>query len=172
MFNIIKDKTGDEMNKVIEEAMAIINLYPDIFPHMHKQGFKLKKYFTGDGIVLQDGVVITFNKYKNSGRISRNATTFRKAGDFILHQIASDRTQPGATKRVLDEFVKYCKDRHAENLFLAVKLSNERAVKFYERYGFIKDSDIKWHSKKEGDIPGAIFRLKLIADKNIETLCI
>jgi len=172
MLNIIKDKEGAELDKVIEDAMAIINLYPDIFPHMYKQGFKLKKYFPNDGIVLQDGVLITFNKYKKSGRLSRSATTFKKAGDFILHQIASDRTHPGATKRVLDEFVTYCKKNHAENLFLAVKVSNTRAVSFYERFGFIKDSDIKWHSKKEGEIPGIIFRLKLVADKNIETICI
>jgi hypothetical protein len=28
-----------------------------------------------------------------------------------------------------------------------------------------------WHGKKEGYISGSVYKLKLIADKNIETLC-
>jgi hypothetical protein len=173
MLNIIHIKTeGDEMDKAIDDAMRIINLYPDIFPHMYKQGFKLKKYITKGGLINQNGVIITFSRYKNSGKLSRNATTHKKAGDFILHQIATDRSEPGATQKVLNEFVKYCKSHHAENLFLTVRAFNDRAVKFYERYGFVKDADINWTSKKDGNIPGIIFRLKLVADKNIETVCI
>lgn len=173
MLNIVQIKDeGIELDNAIETAMKIINLYPDIFPHLYKQGFKLKKYFAKGGVILEDGVVITFSRYAKSGKLSRNATAYKKAGDFILHQIATDGNEKGASKRVLDKFVSYCKDKHAENLFLTVRAKNERAVKFYERYGFKRECELNWHSKKDGVIPGLIFRLKLIADKNIETVCV
>lgn len=174
MLNILQIKNeGEELNNAIDKVMAIINLYPEIFPHLHKQGFKLKKYFAKGGVILQDGVVITFSRYGNSGKMSRNAKTYKKKGDFILHQIASDRSVKGATKKVLDEFVTFCKSKtgnHAENLFLTVRAANKRAVDFYERYGFVKDSDIHWTSKKDGIIKGIVYRLKLIPEKNIETI--
>ena len=42
-----------------------------------------------------------------------------------------------------------------------VRAFNERARKFYERYGFKYDSDIEWNSKETGVIPGVIYRLQL-----------
>lgn len=161
-LNVIQIKEeGEEMDKVIEEAMAIINLYPDIFPHMYKQGFKLVGRIKKGNLILQDGVVITFTQYSQRGKLSPNATTIRKQKDFIIHQIASDQTQKGATKKVLDEFVEYCKSKGAGNILLTVRAFNDRARKFYERYGFKYDSDIQWNSKETGVIPGIIYRLQL-----------
>ena len=161
-LNIIQIKeTGEQMDKVIAEAMAIINLYPDIFPHLYKQGFKLVGRIQKGNLVLQDGVMITFTQYSQGGKLSRNATTIKKPKDFIIHQIASDQTQKGATKKVLDEFVDYCKSKGAGNILLTVRAFNERARKFYERYGFKYDSDIQWNSKETGIIPGVIYRLQL-----------
>jgi len=169
-LNIIKiEEEGTEMDEAIEEAMAIINLYPDIFPHMYKQGFKLKKRITKGNLILQDGVVITFSQYSTNGRLSKNATTRKKINDFIIHQIATDRSVKGGTKKVLDEFVDHCKRKGAENLLLTVRKFNERARNFYERYGFVYDSDITWNSKKDGEIQGIVYRLRLIKDKNIES---
>ena len=90
--------------------------------------------------------MITFTQYTHGGKLSRNATTIKKTNDFIIHQIASDQTQKGATKKVLDEFVEYCKSKKAGNILLTVRAFNERARKFYERYGFKYDSDIQWLS--------------------------
>ena len=149
------------MDKVIEETMAIINLYPDIFPHMYKQGFKLVGRIQKGNLILQDGVMITFTQYSQGGKLSRNAKTIKKPKDFIIHQIASDQTQKGATKKVLDEFVDYCKSKGAGNILLTVRAFNERARKFYERYGFKYDSDIQWNSKETGIIPGVIYKLQL-----------
>lgn len=173
---VISDKFGNEyptkeLELATEEAMGIINMYPMIFPHLYKQGFKLRKYFEKGGVILQDGVVLTFGRYKSSGKMSRNATTYKKRGDFILHQIATNDTVKGAAKIVLDRFVEYCKSHHAENLFLTVREHNDEAVKFYNRYGFEKDSEIFWTSKKDGSIKGIVYRLRLVADKNIETIC-
>lgn len=173
MLNFIKaDKGTNEMLQAVNQASAIINLYPEVFPHLYKQGFKLEKYIEKGGMILQDGVVITFGRYKSNGKMSKNSITYKKKGDYILHQIATDHSKTNASKEVLDEFVKYCKSQHAENLFLTVRAFNYRAVLFYERYGFVKDSDITWTSKKDGTINGIVFRLRLVADKNIETVCI
>tara|TARA_R110000803_G_scaffold174294_1_gene236902 strand:- start:54 stop:593 length:540 start_codon:yes stop_codon:yes gene_type:complete len=168
-LNIIKIKEeGKEMDKVIEEAMAIISLYPDVFPHLIRQGYKLVRDIKKGGLVLQDGVVITFSRSLKKGKYSTNATTIKKTNDFIIHQIASDQVQKGATKKVLDGFVEYCKYKGAGNILLSVRAENERACKFYERYGFTWDSDIHWKSDggNVGTIRGVIYRLQL---KNINS---
>lgn len=173
MLNFVKAEKGTtEMIEIVNQVSSIVDLYPDIFPHLYQQGFKLEKYIEKGNLILQDGVFITFSRYKSNGRMTKNATTYKKKGDFILHQIATNHSKSNATKETLDEFVKYCKSLHAENLFLTVRAFNYRAVLFYERYGFVKDSDIFWTSKKDGNIPGIVFRLRLVADKNIETVCI
>ena len=173
---VVTDKSGNEypskeLELATDEAMNIINMYPMIFPHLYKQGFKLRKYFEKGGVILQDGVVLTFGRYKSSGKMSRNATTYKKKGDYILHQIATNDTVKGAAKNVLDRFIEHCKSYHAENLFLTVREHNDEAVNFYNRYGFEKDSEIFWTSKKDGIIKGIVYRLRLVADKNIETVC-
>jgi len=167
MLNIIQiSEQGEEMDKVIEEAMAIINLYPDIFPHMYKQGFRLVGRIQKGNLVLQDGVVITFHQYSGSAPVTRNSKLKSKVKDFMIHQIASDRTIKGATKRVLDEFVKYCKEQGAQNIILTVRAFNEKARKFYERYGFEYIEDTHWTSKETGIIPGVIYKLPLVEIKS------
>jgi len=166
---------GPEMDKAIAEAMETIDIYPHFFPHLYKQGFKLRKYFNKPhgGVVLQDGVVITFEKSKNNTKVARKTIARKKKGDMILHQIASDRKIPGATQKVFQEFVKYCKEKHCENIILSVRTENINAKKFYEKNGFelVDCNPEMWHGKKEGYISGSVYKLKLIADKNIETLC-
>lgn len=173
MLNFVKAERGTpEMAKALQQASAIIDLYPEIFPHLYKQSFKLEKYIEKGGLILQDGVVITFGRYGSNGKMSRNASTYKKKGDFILHQIANIDQHNGNAKKVLSDFIQYCKTQYAENLFLTVRKYNDKAVNFYYRNGFVKDSDIHWTSKKDGTIPGVVFRLRLVADKNIETVCI
>jgi hypothetical protein len=163
MVNVIHIKEeGEEMNSVIEKSMEIINLYPEIFPHLYKQGFKLVKRIKSGNLILEDGVLITFTKYGNSGKISPNAKVLKKRGDYIIHQIASDKSVKGATKKVLDKFVEYCRIGGGESIFLTVRAFNEHARQFYERYGFVYMDDIKWNSKETGEIPGVIYKYNLI----------
>jgi hypothetical protein len=176
MLNVVRIKEeGPEMENAISEAMAVINLYPQFFPHLAGQGFKLKKYFNKEhgGVVIQEGVIITFEKSKNNTKVARKTIARKKKGDMILHQIASDRKIPGATQKVFQEFVKYCKEKHCENIILSVRTENINAKKFYEKNGFelVDCNPEMWHGKKEGYISGSVYKLKLIADKNIETLC-
>lgn len=162
MLNIIHiDEEGEEMDKFIEQGMDIINLYPEIFPHMYKQGFRLVKRIKKGNMVLQDGVIITFHQYSGSTPVTRNSLIKSKPKAFIIHQIASDQTIKGSTKKVLDEFVKYCKSKGAPNIILTVRSFNERARNFYENYGFEYVEDTHWTSKKTGLIPGVIYRLQL-----------
>ena len=162
MLNVIQiAEEGEEMSKVIEEAMAIINLYPEIFPHMYKQGFKLVGRIQKGCLVLQDGVVITFHQYSGSTPVTRNSRIKAKPKSFLIHQIASDRKIKGATKTVLDEFVKHCKEMGAPDILLTVRAFNENARKFYERYGFEYIEDTHWTSKETGKIPGVIYKLPL-----------
>lgn len=185
MLNFVKAGKGtSEMIELVNRASSIIDLYPDIFPHLYQQSFKLEKYIEKGGMILQDGVVITFGRYKSHGKISKNAVkkvlniphkpanVYKKKGDFILHQIASNKSIDKAAEKVLHEFAEYCKSQHAENLFLTVRAENIKARAFYERNGFVKDGEIYWNSKIDGKIPGVVYKWKLGADKNIETVCI
>jgi GNAT superfamily N-acetyltransferase len=163
MVNIVHIKEeGEEMDLMIEKSMEIINLYPEIFPHLYKQGFKLVKRIKSGNLILEDGVLITFTRYENSGKLSPNAKVLRKKGDYIIHQIASDKSVKGATKKVLDKFVEYCRMNGAESILLTVRAFNEHARKFYERYGFVCMGDIKWNSKETGEIAGVIYKYNLI----------
>ncbi len=174
MIRILKIKTdGEEMESAIKETMEIIDLYPKIFPHLSGQGFKLKKYFSkpNGGVVLQDGVVITFEKSKSNSKIARKTFARKKKGDMIIHQIAS-KYRNGSAQRVFNEFVEYCKTNHCENIILSVRTANETARKFYEKNGFelVDENPEMWYSKKEGFISGSIYKLRLPAHKNIETI--
>jgi len=164
-LNVIHIKEeGDEMSSVIEKSMEIINMYPEIFPHLYKQGFKLVKRIEKGNLILQDGVLITFTRYGNNGKLSRNCKVYKKKGDYIIHQIASDKTVKGATKIVLDKFVDYCRDKGAQSIFLTVRAFNEHARKFYQRYGFVHVDNIAWNSKETGEIPGVIYKYNLVND--------
>ena len=49
---------------------------------------------------------------------------------------------------------------------------NQNAIRFYERFGFVREGDIFWTSKTDGIIPGGVYKLKLDANKNIVNICI
>ena len=167
MLNIVHiPEKNEEMEMVIEDAMAIINLYPEIFPHMYKQGFRLVGRIERGNLVLQDGVVITFHQYSGRTPVTRNSMVKSKPKAFLIHQIASDGKIKGSTKKVLDEFVKHCISQGAPEILLTVREFNERARKFYERYGFKYVEDTHWTSKKTGKIPGVIYRLQLSKNKS------
>jgi len=72
----------------------------------------------------------------------------------------------------LSLFREYCKSQHTESIWLTVRDENQNAIRFYERFGFVREGDICWTSKTDGIIPGGVYKLKLDANKNIETVCI
>ena len=185
MLNFVKADTGTtEMIEYINQTSAIIDLYPEIFPHLYQQGFKLEKYIVKGNLILQDGVFITFSKYKTNGKISKNdvknvlsiphkpANIYKKKGDFIIHQIGSNQSNKTAAIMTLSLFREHCKSKHTENIWLTVRDENQNAIRFYERFGFVREGDIFWTSKTDGIIPGGVYKLKLDANKNIETVCI
>ena len=85
---------GPEMESAIKEAMEVIDLYPTLFPHLAGQGFKLKKYFSKPhgGVVIENGVVITFERSKSNTKVAKKSIARKKKGDTILHQIASQQS--------------------------------------------------------------------------------
>ena len=65
----------------------------------------LKKYFSKPygGVVIEDGVVITFERSKSNTKIAKKSIARKKKGDTILHQIAS-RGESGMAR-------KYCRNQ-------------------------------------------------------------
>jgi GNAT superfamily N-acetyltransferase len=165
VINIYED--GPLMDEAIKQAMQTIDLYPNLFPHLYKQGFKLKKYFNNPngGVVIEDGVVITFEKSKSNTKVAKKSFARKKKGDMILHQIAA-KERNGSAQRVMDKFIEYCKGKRCENIILSVRTSNQTAIKFYKKNGFqLVDSNASlWNNKKDGAIGGSIYIKRLVVE--------
>ena len=86
-------------------------------------------------------------KIQSIGDESASQFIRKKNGDYIIHQIASDRVKKDAAYKVLTEFIEWCKSNHAENIWLTVRAENKRALQFYEKNGFVKEGDIHWQKK-------------------------
>lgn len=50
--------------------------------------------------------------------------------------VAEQYKRNGCGQRLFDEFAKSCRDKQVANIWLEVRESNEKAIKFYEKNGF------------------------------------
>lgn len=162
------EEDSDELKQIVDDIMSIVNLYPDIFPHLYKQDFKMEGRVLKGDVVYQDGVFITFTEYSNTRRLSKNAFTRIKEGDVIIHQFGNKEPGNGKTREVLDLFMDHFRKKGAHTVFLTVRKENERACRFYEKYGFTFDSDIHWNSKETGKIEGSVYRYELKEYKKLK----
>ena len=77
-------------------------------------------------ICEEDHVIVGFNLYRNIG------------GDFEILQIAMDPNYQGKGfgTQLMNAFVDQASLDKIENCYLEVRLTNERAIKFYNKFGF------------------------------------
>ena len=144
----IKPITIENIDTNTDYIMRIINKYPKIFPHLYKQSFKIKDRILQGRVILKSGVVIVFRKYKRNSRISRNSNIVVKKGDFSVNQIVSSQMIRRSGFRVMNEFIKYCRNQKGENIYLTVRSDNFRAIKLYVECGFQLIDKTFWNSKK------------------------
>lgn len=181
MPNIIKlHKEHADFETTFKKIVSILKLYPKVFVSTLSKLGSIQTMMINGEVVLEDGVLITFNKSKNKHKISTTADVYAKPTDYHIHQIATNHSVKGATKKVLDKFVKLCKSNGGSNIYLTVRQENERACKFYNEYGFEIVAENYWKSKVEyctgnGDfdndayyykkIKGYIYKLQLENNK-------
>lgn len=123
----------------LNDVVKTFRLYRDIFPHLRPND--LKKSIENKQLVWKNGVVIQFKTYQ---RRRTKGTFSTQVGDIHLQKIASQRN--GKTKDVFKEWLEYLGDAR---IVLSVRQTNERAIKFYQKFGFEIVCDCKWN-KEDG----------------------
>jgi phage baseplate assembly protein gpV len=123
----------------------------NVFPHIRRDA--LRRRIEARQCVYQDGVIITYQRYKKRTRVGDVQVP---AGAIMLHQILNSEQFNGAGSRVFRQFVNEIVRVSGGNLYLSVRKQNEVACRFYERHGMTVAGTVAWSG---GTIPGRVYRL-------------
>ena len=121
------------------------------FPHVRT--FHVKNRLNWGQVILQDGILITEQEYKRSGKIGRDTNVETKKGDRIIHQIINSKPNNGNAKKVIEEYFKYVDT----DVYLTVREENVPANKFYKKIGMEKVGYINW---SKGKMKGNVWKWK------------
>ena len=124
------------------DIITTFRLYRDIFPHL--KPIDIKKSIDKKEVVWDSGVVIHYNKYQRS-RMKGDFKTM--IGDVNLKKMASKNG--GVASKV---FNKWLKDLGSGRVVLTVRDENIRAIRFYDKQGFVKASSCKWSKDIDGTV--------------------
>jgi hypothetical protein len=125
----------------------------DVFPHVRQD--KLRRMIEAGQVVWQDGVVITYQRYRKRTRVGDIDIP---AGSIMLHQILNIRQFSGKGGEVFEQFVKEIVKPSGGDLYLSVREENAVAHSFYGRHGMKVAGKVAWSG---GTIPGLVYRLAL-----------
>tara|TARA_R100000353_G_C6444569_1_gene179542 strand:+ start:219 stop:704 length:486 start_codon:yes stop_codon:yes gene_type:complete len=149
------DKVNEVLNHATmddyEQIMDVFKLHKAYFPHI--RGDKIRRMIDDQNVVWEDGVLITWNRYKRKQRVG---TYEAQKGDCILHQIAARDQGNGSAKKVFEKFIHNGNEKR--DVLLSVRSENKRARAFYEKYGFKIVSDIEWGKTKQ--VKGKVYLLE------------
>ena len=170
---MIKDKLHKVLNHATvddyEQIMDVFKQHKEMYPHI--RGYKFMRQIESKNIVWEDGVLVTWNRYKMIQKLGFNSFTgiggsvkskyevnknVAHKGACILHQIAARDQGNGSAKKVFEKFIG---DGNFEcDVFLSVRSENKRARAFYEKYGFKVVGDIEWGKTKQ--VKGKVYLLE------------
>ena len=122
----------------------------DVFPHIRQDA--LKRRIAAHQCIYQDGVVITYQRYRKRTRVGDVPVP---AGAIMLHQILNSDQFNRAGSRVFRQFVDEVVKPSGGDLYLTVRKQNVLACSFYERNGMTVAGSVAWSA---GTIPGLIYR--------------
>jgi FR47-like protein len=126
-----------------------------VFPHIRQD--RLKRRIEAHQCVYQDGVVVTYQRYRKRTRVGNVQVP---AGAIMLHQILNSRQFNGAGGRVFEQFVREIVNRSGGDLYLTVRKENAIARRFYKHHGMKVAGTVAW---KNSTIPGLVYRLTATA---------
>jgi FR47-like protein len=106
-------------------------------------------------VVWQDGVIITYQKYRKRTRLGEVQIP---AGSIMLHQILKSSQFSGAGGRVFQQFVREIVKPSGGDLYLSVRRENAVACAFYGRPGMEVVGKVDW---SKGTLPGLVYRMAL-----------
>lgn len=122
----------------------------DVFPHVRQD--KLGRMIEAGQVVWQDGVVITYQRYKKRTRVGEVDIP---AGAIMLHQILNCQQFSGKGGKVFEQFVREIVKPSGGDLYLSVRKENAVACAFYERHGMRVTGKVSWSG---GTLPGLVYR--------------
>jgi len=122
----------------------------EIFPHIRQDA--LKRRISAGQCIFEDGVVITFQRYKKRTYVGDLVIP---AGAIMLHQIVNGEQFNGVGGRVFDCFFNEVVTSSGGDLYLTVRKENAVARRFYKRHGMRVVGKIAW---AVGTIPGFIYQ--------------
>jgi len=134
----------------IKAIMGIFKKHHKIFPHIRSD--KILFMIEKGNVIFDKGVVITFIKYKRTGKLGVLTDVICNKDSYQLHLIASETPGNGNAQVALNGFLTYIGD---SCVTLSVRKDNERAIKFYEKNRFKYIGNIDW---KRGEVKGAAYR--------------
>jgi hypothetical protein len=123
----------------------------DVFPHVRRD--RLQRMIEKGLVIWQDGVVITYQRYKKSTRVGDLDIP---KGAIMLHQILNSRQFSGKGGEVFEQFVREIVRPSGGDLYLSVRKENTVACAFYERHGMQVVGKVAWSG---GLIPGLVYGL-------------
>ncbi len=110
----------------------------------------MRRMITKGCIVLDRGVIITYNFYKRKQRIG---DVLAQQGDCILHQIAAKGK--GTASDVLQRFFKFVNSPPlGRRVYLSVRSDNELAKNFYLKNNMKLIGKTSW---AKGTLPGDVY---------------
>ena len=149
------DKIQEVLNHAteddFEQIMDVFNQHNKLFHNI--RGDKVMRQIEAENVVWEDGVLITWNRYKRKQKVGDYQA---HRGDCILHQIAARDQGNGSAKKVFEKFIHNGNEKR--DVLLSVRSENKRARSFYEKYGFKIVSDIEWGKTKQ--VKGKVYLLE------------
>jgi hypothetical protein len=124
--------------------------HKDVFPHVRQDA--LKRRIEAHHCIYQDGVVITYQRYKKRTRVGDVQIP---AGVIMLHQILNSTQFNGAGRKVFRQFLDEVVKPSGGDLYLSVRKENTVACQFYGRNGMKVAGAVAWSG---GSIPGLVYK--------------
>ena len=140
------------MNKAtlddFDEVWEYFHSNKEWFPHVRK--FHIRNRLDWGQVILKDGVLITQQQYKRTGKIGHDTDVITKKGDRIIHQIINSEPKNGNAEKVIKEYFDYVNT----DVYLTVRDENIPANKFYKKVGMKKVGYINWSN---GNMKGTVW---------------
>ena len=120
-------------NDIVDDIIDIFKLYPNVFPGGYFRFLKAKitNKIEKNEIICENGVVLTWTKYKRKTKISPDVSILK--GDIKINQLVNRYQGNGMAKEIFSSFIT---NHHCTTLYLDVKADNVRAIEFYKKNNF------------------------------------
>jgi hypothetical protein len=127
-------QNSNNMIHIVNDIVNIFKLYPNVFPGGYFRFLKAKiiKKIEKNEIIFEDGVVLTWTKYKRKTKLTPNISILKD--DIKINQLVNRHQGNGLAKKIFSTFI----NNHCDTtMYLDVKADNKRAIQFYKKNKFI-----------------------------------